>query len=104
MITESAAMTFMDLLSAIGGIFGLFIGACCLTLIEFLQLIFALIGWEKAMNRPNWQSIPLHEDTRKRDKKRANNQTIKQIMYPNHYEEAVPPIASISPINYYNFN
>ncbi len=93
MITESAAMTFMDLLSSVGGAFGLFIGACCLSAIEIIQLTLALIGWKMAMNRPNWESIPLHEDTRKRENKFINNQITKNIMHPNYHENAVPPIS-----------
>ncbi|RNA15199.1 Amiloride-sensitive sodium channel subunit beta [Brachionus plicatilis] len=39
-ITESAAVEFVDLLSSIGGVGGLFLGASALTLVEFIELFF----------------------------------------------------------------
>jgi hypothetical protein len=48
MITEIPAMDFFDMLSSVGGTFGLFIGVCALTIIEFAQLICALAGCKLA--------------------------------------------------------
>lgn len=50
-IVEYPSMNVYDLLANIGGTFGLFIGACVLTLVEFVQLIFALIGCKPARRR-----------------------------------------------------
>jgi hypothetical protein len=44
----------MDLLSSVGGTFGLFIGVCALTLVEFIQLLFALVGCRPAESINNF--------------------------------------------------
>ena len=52
-INESPKIIFVDLLSSIGGIGGLFLGISVLTLVEVLELIFLIICEIKKHNRIN---------------------------------------------------
>jgi hypothetical protein len=98
-------MNVYDLLANIGGTFGLFIGACALTLVEFIQLIFALVGCEPANRRRKSITPSLSRqnsaivDIRRREEALQRNDNVALFhqrtattTIPYHRNNVLPPV------------